>query len=114
MCDGLKQLFRWLHGHLVFEARFTIECRFNKPCGNTYNNKLCGKTLNNKLCGNTYLSKHIERIEELVDEVKELHNNNLARVEEEVLNLKNLEVPINADKERDEEVRLKCLLLPCQ
>ena len=38
--------------------------------------------MNNKLCGNTYLSKQIKRIEELVDKVKELHNINLARVEE--------------------------------
>ena len=63
-------------------------------------------TLNNKLCGNTYLSKHIERIEELVDKVKELHNNNLARVEEEVLHLEKVEVPINADNERVEEVKI--------
>ena len=34
------------------------------------------------------------------------------RVEEEVLNLEIVEVPINADKERVEEVEIECLLLP--
>ena len=37
----------------------------------------------------------------------ELHNNNLARVEEEVLHLEKVEVPINADKERVEEVEIE-------
>ena len=43
-----------------------------------------------------------ERIEKLVDKVKELHNNNLARVEEEVLHMDKVKVPMNADKERVE------------
>ena len=54
--------------------------------------------MSNKLCGNTNHRQHNDRIEELVDKVKELHNNNLARVEEELFHFDKVEVPINADK----------------